>query len=410
MEKIVNLILKSISLLAKFVFILIAGREISEVDFGNYALFSALIMYVSGLIGCEYHAYSNRALLVSSGAKRKLISTNQVGFVIFALTFCMPILFILAKIGVIPAGLEWWFVLLLVLEYVSLEMIRLLNILDNQIKSTIVYSAKTSCWMLPMAFFWLAGYHFDTNDLYEYWCYFSLVSVILGLFFLKSHLKRGIRLRLFNFSYIKQGVVNSKDILLSSQVSLLIFVLDRYILNYTAGIESVSSYFFFFMLTSSLLSVLESSVFVFAIPELIRKVNQGYGKEIKIALNKMIKVTMTAACIGSLVMFLVVEPIIEFVGKDTFKSHKVVFYLLILFVVIRVYSLSFHHVLYAAKQDRKLMWINVASLFLFFIFYFSVLTLGIEPINVMAMNMVVISCFHVVVKRYFVNKMIKCCK
>lgn len=406
MKKLVNLLLKSLSLLAKFAFILLAGREISEADFGNYGLFSALLVYILGFVGLEYHAYSNRALLLCNGKKKEEICSNQIAFIIFAIFLCIPISGILKILDFIPLSLGLWFFLILIMEYISTEMIRLMNILDRQIKATLVYSIKTSCWMIPMVIAWLADVHVNVIDIYKYWFLLSLTSVLFGFFCLRDYFRIGFKIKLISFQFIWSGVLNSKLILISSQMSLLLFVADRYLLKYTAGIESVSAYFFYFMLASSLLSVLESSVFVFLIPELIRKVNEGDSSNILKAIVNMRNVAMLAVTIFSLTIVFIVDFIIEFVDKASFKDHKEVFYILIMFVVLRVYSLTFHYVLYAAKYDRELMLMNFFSLIIFVVFYYSCLFLGGKPIISIAASMTIVSAFHIIVKRFWVNKFV----
>lgn len=407
MQRIINLLLKMLSLSSKFAFIVLAGKVISETDFGYYALFSSFIVYISGFIGLEYHSYNNRMMISSKSSEQKILFSNQLAFITIVIVFCAPISLLLYFFDALPWSLTVWFFLILVFEYTSLEIVRLLNILDEQIKSTIIYSIKTSCWMIPLTVVWFFKDNAEIYSVYFLWLFFSILSTLVGVFFLRRKIIEDFKLSNVYFNKIISVVSKSKVIFISSQLALIVFVLDRYLLKLYSGVELVSVYFFYFMITNSLLAVLESSVFVFYVPSLIRSINKKDEKLIFSLIKDMRNMAFVVVFLCAAIMMVSIDLVIKYVGKELFFNYKSIFYILLFSVVLRVLSLVYHYAIYSLKLDKELAYINLCSLILFVITFFSLNFFEVESIYSLSISMVIISLFHLLIKFIVVRVKLK---
>lgn len=396
MTKVLNLSLKMAGLVSKLALVLIISRNASNADFGFYGLFSALNIYIVGLIGLEYHASSNREVCRSGGSTS--LFTNHVVF-----AFLVSILSVFISLGVfvfelIPKNLIFYFSFILVFEYISLEIIRYLNMTDRQVQSSLVFSIKTTVWIFPFSLVVLYSSTISMENLYLLWLAFSLLSTVLGLIILRPDIVRWFSSDFVSFQEIKNRIIDSKYIFISSQAVLALYVVDRYVVNFNAGVDIVAIYVFYSLITGALLSILDSTVFVFYLPTLISLFAKKDNKRIFQTIKKMfvnVATICTLFCIAALIL---IDPLLKFINKSNYLEHKIIFYILLLATVVRLLSLVPHYSLYAIKKDNLMLKLNLLSLAMFLVTFYLLMLLGVSSILAVSLSMLLLNIFHLSIK------------
>ncbi len=385
-----NVLLRLASLFSKLFIVLILSRELNSYDFGYYGLFTAIIVYSVGFIGFEFHTYSNRALLISTKTHNEII-TNHIIFSLIAITISVPAFFAVFHFELLLSSLAIYFIGILFFEYLALELSRVFNILGSQIVSSILLFVRTSVWIMPACYLFINDEQYQTLDfVLGWWFAGAVLSFFIGLFYLLIFYKYK-----FSFSYadkpwIIEGIKKSSGMFISAQAVLLLFVMDRYLIKFDVGVELASIYMFYFGLTNALLALFESSFFVFYTPKILYLYSNDKINEINSECSKLLKMIVICCLLVVISSYLVIDYIIEFVGKLEYVEFKNVFFLLLLSVLIRVISLVYHFAIYAIKKDKYLININLVSLVLypalFYLFNSSLHALYAASITMLCIN------------------------
>ncbi len=394
-----NLCLKFSGLISKLLLILLLSSKASGEEFGYYGLFNSLVVYLVGFIGLEYHASSNREVC-HLGIRRDLFSNHFI-FSLVTVSLSVIISFIVLFFELLPCKYLYFFIVILIFEYLSTELIRYLNMTERQIFSSVVFFIKTSAWILPYSIYLFLGGGFDIATFYLIWLIFSIVSVCLGFLSIKKDFNSYFSIKEVSFCFILDKIKKSKFIFISSQLILVLTVLDRYLINFYSSVEIVGIYVFYFMLTNSLTSILESTVFVFFIPKIILLYNKNETESFSKLIKKLYIDVLIVGLLSSLIMFMFIDEVLEIVNKESYISYIVVFYVLLGSSLVKLISLVPHYVLYSLKKDGISLNINILSLILFLLLALILLFSGIEPIMSVSISIFLINCLNFFIKLYY---------
>ena len=183
---VLNLCLRGMVLLGRFFFLFSAAKFLSLEDLGTYSLLAVTVGYAFYLVGLDFYSFTTRLLIGSTESEKITIALNQ-----FRVYFGSLIIFAIPLLGVFIFGvIEWkWlaiFYSLLVSGHISQEMGRLLISLEQPIAANVLLLAGSATWTFFISvWFWITPIS-PTLDVVMYsWLTSSVLSVIVGLFYLR---------------------------------------------------------------------------------------------------------------------------------------------------------------------------------------------------------------------------------
>ncbi|HIP61924.1 MAG TPA: hypothetical protein EYG98_05145, partial [Sulfurovum sp.] len=147
-NRFLNVGIRAISMLSKFLLIIVLAKKLPLSDLGTYGLLVAGIGFAVLFIGFDYYSYSNRELLSVHKDKWSQIIVNQMYAYLPLYLIFIPISVLIYYYEFLPSGYFVWFIVLMVIEHISIEQNRLLNTMQKQLSASMVLFLRSGAWVL----------------------------------------------------------------------------------------------------------------------------------------------------------------------------------------------------------------------------------------------------------------------
>lgn len=141
-----SVILRAATLFSKFALVIMLAKLIPGGDVGLYGLLSAAIGYAIFIVGFEFYTYSTREMIAYPREQWGWMLKNQIVLTISVYIMFLPLLYFLYYLGILPVGTEFWFIALLIVEYVSQEINRVLITGRNYLLASIILFLRQGIW------------------------------------------------------------------------------------------------------------------------------------------------------------------------------------------------------------------------------------------------------------------------
>lgn len=328
-----------------------------ETELGIYGIITATLGILIYIIGFDFYVFNTREIVNNKNeAGPKII--NQLVFHLIGYIAIIPIMMILiVNLEFLDKEYFYLFPFLIIAEHLGQELYRLYTTYEKSIQANAFLFLRNGLWV------WLVFYDFFVakNDIalekyVSYWLAFSLISLIISLFYLNYKILKDIDLFKnvrIDFDWIKGGLKVAGLFFISSLSFQIIQVSDRFMIDFYQGKKEVGIY----TLYSQFANVLE--VFVFTgvtmiyYPKLLQKISNA--TEYKSTIIEFKKKLFLIA-ISLVIIFIVIVPkLLVFMDKKSFLNEIEVFYVLLLGGFIFAQSHVYHYDLFVKKKDSVLV-------------------------------------------------------
>ena len=376
--RLLNVALRGSALASKFVLLFLLARYLEPSDVGVYGLLMVSISYSLFLVGFEFYTYSTRELIGSDKLVWLRIIRDQVVFYGFTYLAFIPVSLLAFFEGWLPLTYLVWFYLLLFLEHVAQEMNRLLVVMEEQLLASVVLFLRAGAWCLVLALLMLWIPVLRSLDwVLAAWSLGAGLGCLLGLIRIlrldKTALEGGV-----NWRWISQGIKIALPLLIASLAMRGLFTFDKFAVENIAGLDLLGAYVFFIGIATAVVSFVDAGVVVFVYPQIVAAAKKGDGaafnKGMKVLLRDVVFVALGLILLG----LIVVEPILNWIGRDIYIDS--VYLLKWLFLAILIHSLSIvpHVGLYAFSQDKPIFYSQILGFAIFILtIYLGASVLGV---------------------------------
>jgi len=369
-----NVGLRSLTLGIRFLFIFFLARYLDPASLGYYGLFTATVGYCLYFVGLDFYVYVTREILKApEGIRGQLLKAQAAlsGLLILAV-FLIAVL-LLPRAGW-PGHLVWWFMPILLFEYLNQEIYRLLIVLSKQITASLLLFMRQGSWALAIIAL-MAGIpeSRDIDTVMALWCAAGGMTAALGIWTI-------VRLRFggwhmsVDWGWVKRGINISLAFLVATVALRGIQTIDRYWLEALGGIETVGAYVLFFGMASALMTFLDAGVFAFGYPALIRHHHAGEHDEARALSRRMLAQTIAVSSGFAVISWLVLPYLLDWIGNPIYRDRIYFYPWLLLAMVLNALGMVPHYTLYAKGHDRPIIYSHLAALAAFVLF-----TLALAP-------------------------------
>lgn len=187
-EQIINIILRGLTLFAKFIVVFLFARFLNEMELGEYSLIVSFITINIYIIGFEYYTNVTRLYIRFSKIKLKSkLLLNQLYFHVFMFFLSSIILWVIVEIDIIDKKYFIYLWILLFFEFVSQEIARILINISKSILSNLVVFIKNGLWVyLIIPVFLISPDILNVRSILIFWIIHSFLSVLIGLIFIRK--------------------------------------------------------------------------------------------------------------------------------------------------------------------------------------------------------------------------------
>ena len=186
--KIINLILRGLTLGSKFLLSIYLVKFLSLEANGEYGIFVATVSLLTYILGMDFYSFNNREILQNNIADAGNKIKNQFILFFYIYLIVLPLLYFLGLFNFIGDEYLLLFYVILIFDHISTELYRLLVVFSKPIQANINLFLRTGIWILVL----ISAWHYNLNDLknlesvFYFWMIGSVISVIYSIISLST--------------------------------------------------------------------------------------------------------------------------------------------------------------------------------------------------------------------------------
>ena len=374
-----NIIIRAISMLSRFLLIIVMAKLLPQSELGIYGLLVAGISFSVLFVGFDYYTYSNRELLSVSKDEWSRVVVNQMYAYIPLYLLFFLIAFGLYFYDVFPNSYFIWFFILLIVEHISIEQNRLLNTMQRQLSATIVLFLRSGFWVLFMLPFMIYVDELKSlNTVLYAWLVGGIISIVFGTLKIKQVINNW-KLIKPSYDWIIKGYKIGLLFILGTISFRIISTGDRFLLEQWSDVSIVGIYVFYTSLTLGASAFIHAGVVVFSTPNIISAYQRNDFELFDTLMYKFFKELSFSIIIMMLLLVFLMPYVVNWVGKASYVEEYNVFYIILGTTAVTVMNSHPGTYLYASRRDKYILFSNLSTLLVFSIlssfFYFSTLEL-----------------------------------
>ena len=352
-SSILNLGLRGLSMLAKFLLVIYIGKYLSVEDLGEYGLFITTITIAIYFLGLDFYTYNTREILAKEKDQQLQLIRDQFIFHILVYVIVLPILLTVFTFGLIKREFIAYFYFILIFEHISQEFYRLYITLQKQIFSNFLLFMRTGIWVYAIIALWYFKIDgtFNLETVWHAWIMGSFISILIGIIHLKKDYNFESLTERIDWIWIRNGIKISIPFFIGTLAYKVIEFSDRYMINHYMTKADVGIYTFFSGIANTVNIIVFTLVIMMYYPSLIE---QYQAKEMDVFKNTLKQFSIKIALFSifsSIGILLFIGYVLEFTGKSEFQKHIEVLCLLIIANIVLNFSYIPHYTLYAAQKD-----------------------------------------------------------
>nr|WP_306470438.1 hypothetical protein [Pseudomonas sp. efr-133-TYG-103a] len=354
-RRLLSVALRSLTLGCKFVLVFFLARLLNPEDLGLYGLMVVTVSYALYVLGFDFYTYTTRELLKYDRSRWGEFLKSQVALTAVLYALAMPGLSILFYQDLLPWALLSWFFALLVLEHLNQELSRLLVAVSEQLTVSVMLFVRSGAWAILVTA--LMYYDEDYRTLpvvLGAWLIGGGVAMVIALHKL-SRLNIGGWRADVDWRWIATGLKVAVPLVIATLALRGISTVDRYWFEHTAGLRYLGAYVLFGGLSAALISFLDAGVFSFIYPNLIKLHHEKKVNEFNDELKKLMIHTVFVSLAFSIIAFLAIDPMLEWLGKDVYIQQRDLFPWILAGTVLSGLSMIPHYGLYAKGIDAPII-------------------------------------------------------
>ena len=358
----VNLIIRALTLLGKFVLLFYIAKFLSINEVGVYGLIVVVVSYALYAVGFDFYTYSTRELIRQPRSDWSGYLKKQLQLILITYIILLPLI----SVGISSIIDYHWLIylcILIVLEHLNQEMMRLLIIDNKSVLASNLMFIRGGLWCyvsIALMYFHLIPQ--NLNSVLLAWISFDLISLSIGIYSIRKYLNF-YNSAPVSLTWITNGLKICIPLLFSTLVVRAITTLDRIWLENLEGIEVVAAYALFVGLTNSMISFLDTGVFSFIYPKMIS--SSQHREEFFKHVRKMIFQSTLLISLISIVLVSVLPYLLDWIGKETYQQYRYVFYIILLANIFYCFSMIPHYILYACNRDKLIIFSHILGLLVF---------------------------------------------
>lgn len=353
---IISLFIRGFSILSRFTLFIYIGKFLPTSEYGIFGLLQSSLAIGVYLIGLDLYVYTNREIPKMDFKGVQAVVQSQFAVHIMAYIIFLPLITLILSDTFIPSKYIGWFCILLMLEHITFEFIRILIALQHPLYANLIISLRSLLWIL---LFLVITYTYPSvlsiKNLLLFWISGLAISLIISicLFF---------KLKILPFEtwkidteFIKQALKGSFIFLMASISQNTIEFSNRYFLKYYYSSFEVGVYSFFQNIVNLMDVFIYTALIMIILPKLIEAKSRGDDLTYKNKLDIMQGGIFYGTIFLAIALFFIINPFLSFIGKEEMVKNIEIFRMLLLGSALFCLSHIGHYVLYINNNERLIL-------------------------------------------------------
>lgn len=364
-SKLINIFLRSATLGARFIFIFFLSKYLDPALLGYYGIFTASVGYALYFVGLDFYTYVSREIIKTPANKRGQLLKGQAALSALLYIALFPVILLLLFQAKWPSHLVWWFMPILFLEHFNQEISRLLNVLSEQLTSSVIQFIRQGSWAIAIGFLMTVNPSARDLDLIiASWAVAGVVAAGIGIWKLNLLNTNGWHLPV-DWAWVIKGIKVSILLLLATLALRGVNTFDRYLLEAMSGIEAVGAYVLFLGVASTLMTFLDAAIFAFAYPVLIQLNDERNYYDARQYVKRVLMQTIVIIIAFCCISLILIPHLLLWIGNPLYQQSEWMYSWLIAAISIYAISMVPHFALYARGLDKPIIYSHIISLLTF---------------------------------------------
>ena len=352
----VNLGIRGVTQVARFVLLIFLAKERSPEDVSIYGLFLTTITLALYLVGLDFYTYSSRRILLVDVRERSPFLRDQLVFYGLNYLVFFPLLSIVFFTSVIPVQYILIFYILLFLEHIGQEFYRTYALFSKPVTANLLLFLRSGLWAYVLIFLYFIGWEdaMQLNTVFYAWTASGILTLIASVVLLKQFQFRSVRGIPINREWIKTGLRVSFLFFIGTAGYKIIDFADRYFVRFYKGEDQSAVYVTYALMCNIIETIVYTAVIIIYSPkliELLHKDEKEYIHVQKVFSRQLILYT----CVCTILLTAGIYPVLQYLHKDMYVDYFPVFVVLAVGKAVLNFSYIYHYILYARRIDRPII-------------------------------------------------------
>ena len=360
-ERVRSLLLRGISLGAKFLLLVIMGRFLPLDDIGRYGLVVATVNILSRLAGAEFYTFTNRALVTAEEPERWPIVNGLALLVGVGLIISAPVCWLLTRF--MDLGIRWLLLVgILVANQVGAEAARILVAVGQPVRSYLVSALVNGVWPLMLIALWAVVPGTGTlGSIWIAWMAGAAVGSAWGVAEVLRSIRAPYHAGTPGAAWVREGLRTAGFFLAAAAGLRAIEFADRFIVHFFLGTAAVGVYTYYASFSKLTFELPSAMVLVPMFPEMVSVMQRGPRERARRTLGRLTRRSVALSMASIPVLFVGLWVATRLLDRPEIWTSPSAYAFLLLGGVAFAASQGGHHALYGVGRDRELMWITVSA-------------------------------------------------
>lgn len=367
-----NLFIRLSSLALKFLLLISLAKLLEPSAVATYGLLLASVTFMGGIAGLGFSKYSNREIARSDTAIKSRLIKDQYVFFMLSFLAVAPISSIAFALNLIPTSLMFWFYGIALLEFLSVEHGRTLVALNRQVPATVTLFLRNGAWVVVvLPLLWLNPESVGLDVVFLGWLSGALVACVYGFLVLKKKecSSTGIGSSI-NWSWMGKGILVALPLLVGTAAVKGLVTFDRIVFFNLHGEDALAIYVIFIGIANIIKVFLDSGVFVFTYPKMIRYASKSDIKNFFLTFREMAIHSILIVTIMIFFCVVSIEILLDWIGRPQYSKNIELFYYCLVSVLFYTINMLFDYPVYSLYLDKVIIFSNVLGLVVFLLSVF----------------------------------------
>jgi len=360
---ILNLFLRGLSSVSKFVLIIYLAKYFSIDDLGVFGLFFSTISFAVYFLGFDFYNFNTREIILHPESKTGMLIRDQFIYFSIIYLFVLPFLIIVFQLDFLPYKYIFWFYAILLFEHISIELYRIFIAISKPVFANFIFFIKSGLWSYILIFIWILGDDSLRNldSIWFSWFIGAFFATIISLIYLYLIDIKIFIINSIDWKWIKKGILVSIPFFISTISLKIIEFSGRYIIDLNYSKSEVGIFTFYWTIANFVNIVTFTAIIMVMYPKLIELYQKKDFISFKIIFHKFKILIVSSSIILGIILSLIIDPLISFLNKDGYSSEIYTFYVLILSNIMLNFSFIPHYLLYVKEKDKFILYGTISG-------------------------------------------------
>lgn len=321
----------------------------SEALYGRYGIVAVSITLGTYLLGFEFYNYAQREWLKTHGQGLQPFK-HQFLFYLLVYPVVLPLFYLLFYFGFLDRSYLLWFYAVLIAEHLSLEVYRILFVLQKPLWANINLFLRSGFWMIfPLWDIW-TGRPLTIDRLLRYWFAGDLLALATVWIIWRQHRAHDKSFNGFDKQWILKGLRTGLPFFLAVIHFKAVEFSDRYVIDWFADDVRLGVYTFFANMSQLVNTVVYTTVVSVMYPRVVESLmnRQPGARQTWTHFTAQVRKWTLITAAGALVAM---PLLLYLLGKQVHLQYYDVFAVLVVANVLYNFSVPYHFALYSARKD-----------------------------------------------------------